>query len=255
MKKNICILLLCLAMAVGGCSAAHPVSSLTASPTAAPVQVTPSPAPTAEPTAAPTPANTAEPGCELEGEEYTLTYPMTVGTRSLTLKVHGKVLSCMYGLRAIDVYEGETLLQTISMKDAILKEWKEDDFGGYTQAFDKEGGLTLTDMNFDGYNDIGVTAWTTAGANIPAYYWLWNEKEQRFVYAFVLDNAEADPKTKQIVTGTREGANVYYTDYYEFDKSGQLIHVKRIIETYDEAGKSTRTEQNKFPDETPIITQ
>lgn len=253
MKKSICILLLCLTMAVGGCSTAHPVpvSSLTESPavtavpTATPAQTTPAPEPTA--------AATTEPGCELEGEEYTLTYPMTVGDRTFTLKLYGKVLSCMYGLRDIEVYESDKLIQTISMKDAILKEWKEDDFGGYTQAFDKEGGLTLTDMNFDGYNDIGVTAWTTAGANIPAYYWLWNEKEQQFVYAFCLDNAEADPKTKQIVTGTREGANVYHTDYYEFDKSGQLIHVKRIIETYDEAGKSTSTEQNEFPDETPII--
>ena len=184
---------------------------------------------------------TVEP--KVESGEYTLYYPVFVdANKQLTLKLHGKKLpgdNQTYGIREIEVFDGDSLIQNIMIKDAIIAEWQQDVFGGYTETYSENGELIRADMNFDGSEDIGLMGWVTAGANIPYYYWLWNADQQRFDYAFCLSNAEADAQTRQIISGTRNGADSYYTNYYEYGADGKLQNVKQVIETTDESGATT----------------
>ncbi|WP_324824203.1 XAC2610-related protein [Sinanaerobacter sp. ZZT-01] len=178
-----------------------------------------------------------------DAAEYVLTEPIVVDNgRKLTLKLHGKKLSEedeRYGINTIDVYEGDKFIQTISIHNAILAEWDgTDDFGGYTDAFTQDGGFTSQDMNFDGSGDIGLIGWTTSGANIPYYYWLWNKEKQQFEYAFSLSNAEVDSQNKQLITRTRDGATQYDINYYKYDENGKLQNVKRIVKIREEDGKT-----------------
>lgn len=187
------------------------------------------------------PVGTMEP--KEENGEYTLSYPVSVdANKALTLKLHGKKLpgdNRTYGIREIEVFDGDSLLQSIMIKDAIFAQWQQNDFGGYTESYSENGELIRTDMNFDGSEDIGLIGWITAGANIPYYYWLWNAEQQRFEYAFCLPNAETDAQARQIISGTRNGADSYYTNYYEYGADAKLQNVKRVIETTDENGATT----------------
>ncbi len=178
-----------------------------------------------------------------ENDEYTLSYPVSVDkNKELTLKLHGKKLpgdNQTYGIREMEVFDGGTLLQRIMIEDAIFAQWQQNDFGGYTESYSENGELIRTDMNFDGSEDIGLIGWITASANIPYYYWLWDVERQRFEYAFCLPNAEVDAQARQIISGTRNGADSYYTNYYEYDADAKLQNVKRVMETMDESGATT----------------
>ena len=92
--------------------------------------------------------------------------------------------------------------------------------------------LTVEDVNFDGTGDLSVLAWNTTGANLPRYYWLWNEENQRFEYAFCLSNLEVDAENRQLVTSTRENAVTYVTEYYEYAADGSIRLTRRVTDEY-----------------------
>ena len=131
-------------------------------------------------------------GCALaESKEYTVEKDVTLREGlTLHLTLHGQALDeSQFGLSVIDVYKDGALLQTIELSEAVQAEWgdaKENDGNAVSYAQDAE--LTVEDVNFDGTGDLSVLAWNTTGANLPRYYWLWNEKNQRFEYAFCLSN-------------------------------------------------------------------
>ncbi len=179
--------------------------------------------------------------------EYVETASVTVGDgRKLTLRLQGKELDGgFFGIREIDVLEGEKLLQTLLTEEAIGASWGADnDFGGYTQATTRDGGLVTEDVNFDGAEDIGLMGWSTTGANLPYYYWLWDG--EKFVYAFNLPKVEVDHENQQLLSHTRESAAEYITNYYKYDENGKLLNVKRVVEKYDENGKAvTETYERK----------
>jgi len=175
------------------------------------------------------------------GDSYTLDRSVTVsGGKALTLRLHGTRLNdSEYGISTVDVLDGDKVIQTVSVKDGIDDQWGgSSDAGTTTESFSPDGDLTTADMNFDGAGDIGLTAWTTPGANIPAYYWLWDSDKQQFLYAFCLCNAKVDTTNQQIVCETRDGAAEHDTDYYTYDDSGKLQNVERVVETVDESGKT-----------------
>ncbi len=175
-----------------------------------------------------------------DGEEYIVEEAVIVDDgKRLTLKLHGKKLSDdEYGINTIEVLDEENPIQSISIHDAILAEWDgTDDFDGYTQSFMKDSGFTNRDMNFDGSGDIGLMGWTTTGANVPYYYWIWNKEKKQFEYAFSLSNVEVDSKNKQLISRTRSSAVQYEVNYYEYDADGKLLNVKRIVRGKDKDGK------------------
>ena len=171
-------------------------------------------------------------------DEYVLSYPISVGnSRELTLKLHGKKLSeeyDHYGICTVEVFDGNDIIQTIQTQEAISSEWDAggEEYGGYTEAYTQDGGLTTTDMSFDGSGDIGLVGWITSGANIPYYYWLWEEDQGQFTYSFYLCNAVVDEENKQLISTMRNGAAEYDTNYYQYDTDGRLQIVKRIVEIY-----------------------
>ena len=173
--------------------------------------------------------------------EYILVRPIRVEPgRLLTLRLHGRRLARLdqYGIREIEVLEGERLLQRILLRDVLDPESGE--AGKYTAYWSEDGGLITQVMNFDGAQDIGLVGWVPASGNVPRYYWLWSREKEQFLYAFCLPNATADADARQIVTWTRDGAAVQQTDFYAYDETGALRHVRRIVETRREDGTVRR---------------
>lgn len=171
---------------------------------------------------------------------YTVTAEITVDNgRKLDLILHGFKAEegySRYCIDKIDVYDGTDLIQTIFAKEAIQEE--DTDYGyieGYTESWYEDGGLYVGDMNFDGVEDIGLFAWVTTGANIPYYYWLWNEDKQQFTYAFcICDPSFIDTEKEQIVVGIRESCCSWSTNYYAYDENGELKLVGYIYDDYSD---------------------
>lgn len=93
----------------------------------------------------------------------------------------------------------------------------------------KDGGVFMTDLNFDGYEDLCFQGWVTAGANIPYYCMLWNPDSQSFEYSAVLCNVEADAEEQWISSWERVGGGQYVTAYYRYDEANRL-HLVRYVE-------------------------
>ncbi len=170
---------------------------------------------------------------------YTVTAEITVDNgRKLDLILHGfrpEDRSC-YGIDKIDVYDGADLIQTISVKEAMLEEGTAN-YGyieGYTETWDEDGGLYIGDMNFDGVEDIGLFAWIPL-VNIPYYYWLWDKEEQQFTYAFcICEPTLIDTEKEQIEVYLRDGASGRCTEYYAYDENGELQLVGYIYDDYSD---------------------
>lgn len=147
--------------------------------------------------------------------------------RAIVLRLYGQALDYGYGISRVDVMdENGTLLQNLSIPKAIEEEWDGDTFEGHTESARQDGGLTLQDVNFDGLCDLALDGWRTNGANQPRYYWVWDDDEKAFVYAFSLCNAQVDAEARRLRTVTREDAGTYLQTEYEW-RNGALVEVER----------------------------
>lgn len=182
-------------------------------------------------------------------KEYTCTAEITVDNgRELQLVLHGTKDEYFYLIYKIEVFDGEKLIQSGLVKEAVMAEWEEDGSGEeenyYADSWVEDGFLSVADMNFDGAGDIAIQGWVTNGANIPCYYWLWNEEAQQFTYAFCICNAEIDEAQKLIVSHMRDSAVCYSTHYYAYDEDGKLQKIGYELEDYGELIKSIYELQN-----------
>lgn len=157
--------------------------------------------------------------------------------RRLQLVLYGTRSGSFCLIDKIEVYDGETLIQSGLVEDAVIAEWGE---GGsyYAESVREDGGISVADMNFDGAGDICLQGWV-ANANVPCYYWLWDKETEQFSYAFCVCNAEIDTERRQIISRTRDGANAYFTDYYAYDEKGELQKVRYEYENYRTLIKKT----------------
>ena len=154
----------------------------------------------------------------------TLEAPLTDG-RTLTLEAVGKALNeydC--GVREVRVYDGETLLQTVSVREAIKSVWgigMTDDFYNYTECWSPEDSMEVLDLNLDGNTDFGLFGWSPNNT-IPYYYWQWDGEQ--YQYAFLLQGVKVHPETGEVCSEYKEGYNgIYYQyDYYRPDGEGNL---------------------------------
>ncbi|MBO4915303.1 MAG: hypothetical protein J5449_08870 [Oscillospiraceae bacterium] len=146
----------------------------------------------------------------------------SVGGKTLTLRGVGHRLNdYLWGIRAIEVYDGETLVQTVSLSDA-----SDDPDGGldeYSSCPEPEQLFRAVDVNFDGYDDIEVFGWLTNNT-IPYFYWLWNSDEKRYEYAFRLQGTTIDPADKTLSAEYRESAELFWRDVYEW-RDGVLTQI------------------------------
>jgi len=150
----------------------------------------------------------------------------------LTLFVIGKKAEGdigLYGVREVSVYEGDKLIQTILIQEAINADGVDGIDEGYTACFTKEDSASLKDVNFDGYMDLEVCGWTPNNS-IPYYYWCWNNDIQQFEYSFCLQLTEIDEENKLLIASYKVENSLYYTDYYRVNDKNKLELVKRDIE-------------------------
>lgn len=161
------------------------------------------------------PAETRNPPPEEEQEEQgdfvllTLEAPLADG-RSLTLEAVGKVEDeYTAGVREVRVYDGEELVQTVPALDGIRHYWGGGDLlpgeEPYTRCWKPEGSMEVLDLNFDGNTDFGLFGWC-ANNTIPYYYWIWNPDTAAYQYAFVLQEAEAHPETRELTSEYKSGS-------------------------------------------------
>ena len=140
--------------------------------------------------------------------EYLLAYPIQAGGRTLTLHLYVKAISDDHpefrGVRQVAVTEGERLLQTLPVQEALDAEWSEPGgFGSeYTECVDEEHLISIVDLDSDGNQDFGLFGWITTGANLPYYYWMWDPAEEGFDYGFCLSNAEPTAEQTTGLPGT-----------------------------------------------------
>jgi len=152
--------------------------------------------------------------------------------KKLTLFVIGKKAEGdigLYGVREVCVYEGEKLLQSILIKEAINIDGVDGIDEGYTSCFSREDSAALKDVNFDGYLDLEVCGWTPNNS-IPYYYWCWNNDTRQFEYSFCLQLTGIDEENKLLIASYKVEIGLYYTDYYRVNEKNKLELVRREIE-------------------------
>ena len=200
------------------------------------------PAISEEPTPEPTPDATEQAAVTAttapETEDHVLltrNAPLADG-RVLTLEAVGKALDeYYYGVREVQVYDGDTLLQTISVRSSIEAEWGDGmvaDFYDYTSCPSQGVSMEVLDLNFDGNTDFGLFGWP-ANNTTPYYYWQWDGEQ--YQYAFILQGAEVHPETGEVSSEYKYGWGGahyqeahYQTDYYRPDGDGILYLVRQV---------------------------
>ena len=212
---------------------------------AAPAEVTKEEAPAPPPQESPvdpapeeTPSEEEPPIDETEDHVLlTLDAPLADG-RTLRLEAVGKVedeYTC--GVREVRVYDGDKLFQTLQAREATEAEWGEGmakDFYDYTQCWSPEETMEALDLNFDGNTDFGLFGWP-ANNTIPYYYWIWDPETEQYQYAFVLQEAEADPETKQLTAEYKSGSagSQWIKEVYRPDETGALYLHRVVRDTCD----------------------
>ena len=171
-----------------------------------------------------------DPGEEAEDHVLlTLDAPLADG-RTLRLEAFGRVLDeYSAGVREVRVYDGDTLLQTVQAWEGNMNFWGDGDLlpgesvSEYTSCWKPEGCMTVLDLNFDGNTDFGLFGWP-ANNTIPYYYWIWDAEAEQYRYAFVLQEAEANPETKELTAQYKSGSagSQWIVEYYKPDENGEL---------------------------------
>lgn len=175
---------------------------------------------------------------------YTWDYSVTVDNgRQLTLRLRCEAEywagNWDYGVRFIDVLEegGDHYLDRLPIHaaDAVCEYQVGYDIDWAMEKTDywmEDCGLTVEDLNFDGIDDLRLSAYTGV-VNTNYLCWLWEPENQRFEYAFSLHGYDVriDPEKQQIVTEDRDGPT-YTTKYYQYNKDGRLYLADSSAVTY-----------------------
>lgn len=156
------------------------------------------------------------------GDAVLLSTDADVAGKALTLRGVGHRLNeYLWGLSAIEVWDGEKQLQTIGMSEAA--DDPDGGIDGSTSCPEPALLFRAVDVNFDGYADIEVFGWTTNNT-IPYFYWLWEPDAQRYVYTFRLQGPTIDAETKTLRASYRESAEISWEDVYEW-QDGKPVRV------------------------------
>ena len=99
-------------------------------------------------------------------------------------------------------------------------------------------GLVLEDMNFDGFMDIRVMQFVSAGTHIPYHCWLWDAATHRFEYSEALSAISSpmfDADRRQVLGFETGGPAEYIFTTYMF-RDAELVLVGRTTTGYDYEG-------------------
>ena len=101
---------------------------------------------------------------------------------------------------------------------------------------DERFGFVLEDMNFDGFLDMRVSQFMSAGTNIPYHCFLWDPAGGAFVYNEALSAVPSpifEPQGKLVTGFERVSASEYIETTYAYDPGGALTPIGRITTGYD----------------------
>ena len=101
-----------------------------------------------------------------------------------------------------------------------------------------EPALFLLDMNFDGYADMRIAEFRSAGPNTAYLNWLFDPASEKFVASRELNDIpspEYDSASRQIRSSWRDGATRYGIDVYEL-RDGRPVLVRKEEKTYRAPG-------------------
>jgi hypothetical protein len=98
--------------------------------------------------------------------------------------------------------------------------------------------LEVVDMNFDGYEDIRLVEFRSAGPNTVHLHWLFEPSSGKFVETPELNDipsAQFDAARREIRSDWRAGATHYGSDIYVFS-AGRPVLVRKEEKTYQAPG-------------------
>lgn len=129
-----------------------------------------------------------------------------------------------YVAKNITIYRNEKLIQKIELE--------ENQMTGFPTSTSEDFGLTIEDMNFDGYKDLRIIMYIPASPNISYYMWVWNPKANQFQEDNDLEqifSPRFDHDKKLIYSATKASGNHYIYTY-------QYINGKLTCVKYNEMG-------------------
>lgn len=132
-----------------------------------------------------------------------------------------------YALQSLDVCEGDTVIQTISIPELTLN--------GQTYIYDfmqDTLGFELEDVNFDGYQDIRLFDTPNGNYRQEWIYLVWNPKEEQFEHDTRLNEislALFDQENKLIYGMERGGAVYHYYSTYQYI-DGEPVLIRYVEE-------------------------
>lgn len=176
------------------------------------------------------------------------------GGRVLRLEAVGQTLtepgaSVRYGVREVRVYDGEALLQTLSVGELPPEALT----GSMTQSPTIEDALTVRDMNFDGAEDIDLYAQVEHTAD-PHIYYLWSSDMGAYLYAFTLRGAEPDPLTRRVAATYRLDSVTDCTDYWAYEDGWTLKLSARETRDWKRGSEDfPLVEYYEFPDGEAVL--
>lgn len=186
-------------------------------------------------------ADMAEPEEAAGPEYYQERIPISLGGKESILLCEGRVFDAgLYGMESIKLEDAKNpdaytdTVFTAEIAEAYIRD-AEGTAEGAGQEIrpvrspSKDGNIIITDLNFDGWNDLCFQGWQENGADIPYYCLLWNEQEQKFEYSVMLYNVETDLKNQWISSGWEAENGQQVTVYYRYGEDGHL-HMVRYVE-------------------------
>lgn len=164
---------------------------------------------------------------EIEPKRYLFSFPVEISSTKqldIVLVLQEPIEYYTSEITEIFVYDGDTLLQTITKEDI-----PEVDAYAWDGLFYKKGDTIgepdVRDLNFDGSDDFGLLAVESYPQHIPYSYFIWDPDTQQFIYrftAFGMDALYADEENRQLIETSYEGVNVY-KKYFTVRSDGSIV--------------------------------
>ena len=130
--------------------------------------------------------------------------------------------SASYALQTVDVYQGDALLQSISIPELTL-------FGQtyIDNSLQDTLGFELEDLNFDGYLDMRLFDTSNGNYRTEWVYFVWNPAEQQFEHDARLNEISLAifDQEEQLIHGMeRGGAACHYFSTYQYI-DGEIVKI------------------------------
>ena len=216
MKWSLCAAALLTALLCAGCGDAPLPETDAPVPESAAETVPSQPAP--QPPALP------------EGDSVLLSLEAEVdGGMALRLDAIGKQDSEneLWGVREMQVYHGDTLVQTLSLQEAMEADGTDGIAPGYTACWEPEQVMQTVDMDFDGSEDLALFRLDPQQYHPLLLLALGRGSFAEYHYAFTLQGAEADPETETTSSQYKYANGINYTDHYRYREDGSLELFRR----------------------------